>query len=145
MNQVEEAFDRFVRGKGLKLTSQRKRILKAVFQTHRHFTAEDLYGMLQHQDRLKISRATIYRTLNLLEEGKFLESLDVGKDSKYYEHVMGHAHHDHMICINCGRLIEFRDDNIEALQEQASRAHGFLVTSHSLKLFGFCKNCRPKG
>ncbi|MFO0984539.1 MAG: Fur family transcriptional regulator [Planctomycetota bacterium] len=143
MNQVEEAFDRFIRGKGLKLTSQRKKILKAVFHTHRHFTADELYDMLHHE-RLRISRATIYRTLSLLEEGKFLESLDVGKDSKYYEHIMGHAHHDHMICVNCGKFIEFRDDNIEALQDQVSRSHGFLVTSHSLKIFGLCKSCRPR-
>ena len=65
MTHVEEAFDRFIRGKGLKLTSQRKRILKAVFQTHRHFTADDLYAML-HQDRLKISRATIYPNISSL-------------------------------------------------------------------------------
>ena len=140
---VEEKFEAFVRSKGLKLTSQRRRILKRVFSTHHHFTAEEVYDMFR-RGREKISRATVYRTLSLLVEGRFLDSLDLGQDRRYFEHILGHEHHDHIICLTCTKIIEFQEPRIEALQEHVMKSHGFHITSHSLRLFGFCDECRSK-
>jgi Fur family ferric uptake transcriptional regulator len=142
-DRVEKDFERFIRSKGLKLTSQRRRILKKVFSTHEHFTADEMHAMFQ-RGRSQISRATIYRTLALLEEGGFLESLDLGQDRKYFEHILGHEHHDHIICLQCARIVEFQEKRIEELQRAVMKQHGFKITSHSLRLFGYCSNCRAE-
>jgi Fe2+ or Zn2+ uptake regulation protein len=89
----------------------------------------------------KVSRATVYRTLSLLVEGGFLESLDTGRGELHYEHVLGHAHHDHMVCLGCGRIEEFVDERIEKLQQEAARAKGFEMVDHDLKLIGYCRAC----
>lgn len=138
--RVERDFETFIRSKGLKLTSQRRRILKKVFATHQHFTADEMHAMFQRSKPL-ISRATIYRTLTLLVEGRFLESLDLGEDRKYYEHILGHEHHDHIICLECKKIVEFQERRIEELQEVVMKRHGFHTTSHSLRLFGYCADC----
>ena len=139
--RVERQFEAFIRKKGLKLTSQRRRILKRVFQSHHHFTADEVHEMFRRA-REKVSRATVYRTLSLLVEGGFLESLDLGQDRKFYEHILGHEHHDHIICLKCSKIIEFQEPRIEALQEQIMKDHGFRITSHSLRLFGYCEECQ---
>jgi len=139
--RVERLFEDFVRSRGLKLTAQRRRILKKVFSNHGHFTAEQMYEQVR---RLRISRATVYRTLSLLVEGHFLECLDLGQDRKFYEHILGHEHHDHLICTACDTVIEFQEPRIEALQEQVGRRNGFLIQDHSLRLFGLCPACLAK-
>ena len=144
---VESAFERLVRSKGLKLTSQRRRILKKVFSTHEHFTAEDLHEMFR-RSRSQISRATIYRTLGLLVEGGFLDALDLGGDRKFYEHVLGHERHDHIICLDCGKIMEFQEPRIDELQGEIAEKHGFRLEQHTLKMFARCRrdDCpdRPK-
>jgi Fur family ferric uptake transcriptional regulator len=119
---IRKAFEQFLRTRALKLTHQRQRIFERAFATHEHFTAERLYTWLQD------------------EEG-FLESLDTGKGELHYEHVLGHAHHDHMVCLECGRIEEFVDERIEQLQLEAARSHGFQMVEHDLKLIGYCRSC----
>lgn len=116
-----------------------------MFATHRHVSAEELYEMLRRSEagrRLNISRATVYRTLALLTEGGFVEALDIGRDSgTLYEHVLGHEHHDHMICLSCGKLIEFHDEELEHVQERAVGRHGFQASWHRLNIYGTCAAC----
>ncbi len=138
--RVEREFETFIRRKGLKLTSQRRRILKRVFATHRHFTAEEIHEAFR-RGRDDVSRATVYRTLSLLVEGGFLDMLELGGDTKRYEHILGRAHHDHLMCVRCGSVIEFEEERIEALQSEVATRHGFQITSHSLRIFGTCKKC----
>ena len=88
-----------------------------------------------------VSRATVYRTLGLLQEGGFVESLDAGRGELVYEHVLGHRHHDHMVCLGCGRIEEFHDERIEALQVEACARKGFELVSHDHRLMGYCKSC----
>jgi Fur family ferric uptake transcriptional regulator len=92
----------------------------------------------------QISRATVYRTLGMLEEAGFVESLDTGAGGKRFEHVLGHPHHDHMVCTGCGEILEFHDEALEARQEVAARERGFRIVSHSLKLFGLCRACQRR-
>ncbi len=141
---IRKAFESHLRGRNLKLTPQRGRILDRVFATHDHFSAETLYGWLKQDTGANISRATVYRTLSLLEEGGFLESLDAGQGERLYEHVLGHRHHDHLICIDCERIEEFYDERIEKLQELAAESRGWTLTHHNLRLFGRCKVCQRK-
>lgn len=137
-------FEAFLRERGLKLTAQRARILERAFATHEHFSAENLYDWLRHEEGPAVSRATVYRTLSLLEDGGFVESLDTGGGELFYEHVLGHRHHDHLICLECRRIEEFREERIEELQLEVSRKKGFELVSHSLRLMGYCAACRAE-
>ncbi len=140
MKKALEAFHDLLRRRGLKLTRQREALLHAVFATHRHFSAEDLHRDLEKSGH-RVSIATVYRSLALLVEGGLVQGLDVGNGRVLYEHTLGHEHHDHMVCLDCGRITEFRSQPIEDLQEEAARAHRFTVVAHSLKLFGYCAQC----
>jgi len=141
---IQRAFEAFLKERTLKLTPQRKAIFDAAFATHDHFSAETLYGWLRESEARNVSRATVYRTLSLLVEGGFLESLDTGQGELLYEHVLGHRHHDHLVCVDCGRIEEFYDNRIEELQEEAARKKGFTLRSHNLRLFGTCGPCTRK-
>lgn len=144
LTAIKKQYEEFLRDRSLKLTAQRGRIFDRAFATHEHFSAETLYGWLREEDGPSVSRATVYRTLTLLVEGGFLESLDIGSGETVYEHVLGHRHHDHIVCVECGRIEEFLDEQIEELQEQAAKKKGFQLLHHDLRLFGLCPSCSRK-
>lgn len=141
---IEKRFEEFLRGESLKLTPQRRRIFDRVFATHDHFSAETLYGWLREEDGAAVSRATVYRTLDLLSRGEFIQSLDTGRGELVYEHVLGHHHHDHMVCLECGAIEEFHDEKIEELQRIAAEKKGFTIRSHQHRLMGLCRACSRK-
>ncbi len=140
IKEAEKSFSDFLEKKDLKLTSQRRAILHQAIHANGHFSAEKLLAFSKKADRT-ISKATVYRTLALLKESKVLEEQDFGDGKKLYERAQGRKHHDHFICVRCGKIIEFENDHIEKLQDAEARRHHFKVVYHSLKLFGFCKNC----
>ncbi len=142
MDQADElrVVEQHMRSQGLRWTPQRRLIAEMAFDTHAHFTADELLAACQQRDS-GVSRATVYRTLSMLEEAGFVEGLDTGDGGRKFEHVLGHPHHDHMVCTRCGCIIEFRDDELERRQELAAERHGFRIDSHSLKLFGHCREC----
>ncbi|TGM04946.1 transcriptional repressor [Leptospira jelokensis] len=133
------AFEEYLKEKGLKITNQRLLVAQKIFSSHNHFTAEGLLDELK-DNKDRISKATIYRILAIMVEAGLLEEHDFGKDYKYYEHIIGHEHHDHIICMQCGRIVEFIDERIEELQNKAARENGFTITGHSLNIFGNCSN-----
>ena len=139
--QIVQRFERFLKTRSLKLTAQRRKIFDRAFETHEHFSAETLYGWLKDEKSEKVSRATVYRTLALLLDGGFVEALDAGRGELVYEHVLGHAHHDHMVCLDCNKIEEFHDDRIEELQLEACKKKGFQLVSHDLRLRGYCRAC----
>jgi len=141
---IEKRFEEYLRSHKHRLTPQRRRIFERAYSTHEHFSAEELYQWLQSADGPRVSRATVYRTLDLLAKGGFVETLDTGAGELKYEHVLGHKHHDHMICMECGRIDEFHDERIEALQNEAARRRGFEVHNHVHRLMGLCKACRRR-
>lgn len=149
MKDVARLFEQFLRSRSLRLTKQREAILKAIYATHDHISADDLYDELMDEagaKDLKISRATVYRTLSLLTEGGFIQALDIGRDQgRLYEHVMGHEHHDHMVCLVCDDILEFHDEDLEEVQSRAVEKHGFKATSHRLNVFGTCRRCLAEG
>lgn len=139
---IRQRFDEYLRSRSLKLTQQREQIFEKAFETHEHFTAETLHRWMSEGEATQnVSRATIYRTLSLLEEGGFIGSLDSGRGELMYEHLLGHEHHDHLVCLRCGKIEEFQNEEIERLQEEVAVLHGFELLKHSLRLEGHCTEC----
>ena len=138
--EAEKSFSEFLEKKDLKLTTQRRTILHQAMREG-HFSAEDLLKFSKKEDPT-VSKATVYRTLALLKESSILEEQDFGEGKKLYERAAGRKHHDHLICIKCGRIIEFENEAIEHLQDTEAKKHAFKIVYHSLKLFGFCQSCK---
>jgi Fur family ferric uptake transcriptional regulator len=142
---IRRSFEAFLKKRAQKLTLQRQRIFERAFATHEHFSADRLYAWLQAEQGPAVSRATVYRTLSLLVAGGFLASFDPGGGELVYEHVLGHRHHDHMVCLECGRIEEFLEPRIEELQRAVCQRKGFDLSHHSMRLFGTCHACARRG
>jgi len=130
--------------KGLKYTKQRELILETLFENKNHYTPEDLYILIkQKHPNLNIGIATIYRTLSFLEESKIISSISFGANGKKYE-LMLKEHHDHLVCTECSKIIEFHNETIEKQQELIAKEFKFKMTSHIMQLVGICQECQEK-
>jgi len=136
-----EIFEAHIRNKNLKHTEQRTQILKTFLETERHLTAEELYVLVRRKYP-SIGYATICRTLKLLYECGLCRELKVEDGVTRYEHLYGHEHHDHLICINCGSFVEVVSPEIERLQEELASENDFILKRHRLELYGICKKCK---
>ena len=136
-----EIFEAHIRHKNLKYTEQRTLILKTFLETERHLTAEELYVLVK-KAYPSIGYATICRTIKLLCECELCRELKVEDGVTRYEHLYGHEHHDHLICINCGSFVEIVSPEIERLQEKLVEENDFVLKRHRLELYGVCKKCR---
>ena len=128
--------------KQLKVTPQRLELAEWIFQVHEHFTVDDVLESFKQKGR-KISTATVYRMIQMMQDLNLVIRHDFGTGQSKYEHTPGHPHHDHIICNNCGCVFEFSDDELEAYKSNIARAHNFRMTSHSLNIYGDClkENC----
>lgn len=126
------------------MTPERKVVLQGILDAQGHFTADDLYIRLKRRNPM-VSRATVYRTLELLIGCGLVEKVDLGGQQAYYENFFGREHHDHLICLGCGTIIEFASRAIEDLQDAVCREHQFEMHSHSHKIFGRCRKCQENG
>ncbi len=122
------------------MTRERLRILDKVFSTHKHFEADDLLTEMRAKG-LRVSKATIYRTLTLLVESGLLRRVITDEKHAHYEHVYGHEHHDHMICAQCGDIVEFCDPEIERLQDKICEEKKFRPQGHRMQIIGLCVRC----
>jgi Fur family ferric uptake transcriptional regulator len=141
MKTEERIFRNCLASRGLKFTPERNVILQEVFERHDHFEAESLLASIRKKGK-RTSRATIYRTLELLVKCGLLEVVDLGGNSQHYEHTVGHQHHDHLICERCGRIIEFTHIPLERLKDKVCQEMNFDGRSHTLKIFGICDRCQ---
>ena len=139
-----DRFQTFLRDQGLKLTSERTALVREIFATHYHFEADELLFKMKEKS-VKISRATVYRTLELLVKSGLVRRVHLGEDHYHYEHVSGDSHHDHLICTTCGAVIEFNDAELEARQLAICEKKKFTPTFHNLQILGICDACRRKG
>ncbi len=139
-----QQFKQLLRSNNLKFTKQRETILHALYNHSGHFTPEELYRFIKSENpQLNTGIATIYRTLSLLENAGIVTSISFGTQGKKYE--LGvKAHHDHIICTNCGKILEFYDEAIEKRQEKIAKEFGFKMEDHSMKIFGICPECQKK-
>lgn len=136
-------FDKYLANNGLRLTKQRQFIANLFFKQHSHVSAEELYRQVTKKDK-NIGLATVYRTLKLLSAAKLANERQFGDGSSRYEPALSDAHHDHLICTACGRIIEFENKKIEALQEEEALKNQFKVSHHKLELYGLCHNCNQE-
>jgi Fur family ferric uptake transcriptional regulator len=128
-----------VKDAGLKLTKQRETICEVFFAQEGHRRAEEILHDARHRDN-KVSLATVYRTLKLLQEYGFAKAHNFQDGQALFEPALD-AHHDHLICTSCGQIVEFVDPKIEKLQSKVAREHGFRVTHHKMELYGLCSAC----
>jgi Fur family ferric uptake transcriptional regulator len=142
---ARKKFLEFLGHKNLRLTSQRQAIIDSVFGTDEHFTAEQLLEWSRRRDR-SVSRATVYRTLPLLTESGFVREVDFGKDYKYYDpNYADHPNHNHIICQDCEKIVEFESEKIERIESEISHKLGFELQTQRLQLTGRCEELRKMG
>ena len=138
-----EVFLDHIQKSGLRRTAQRDLILDVFLKTEEHLSSEDLYWLIQKEDS-SIGHTTVYRTLKLLTEAGLAREVRFGDGKTYYEHHYDHQHHDHMICTECGKVVEFYSAEIETLQDEMAHKYGFKPTHHSLRILGLCDVCQKK-
>ncbi len=136
-------FEEHLAQNGLKHSRQREVILQYFLETGGHMTVDDLYRVI-HRKHREIGRTTIYRTLKLLCDAQLAESIELRDGLTRFEHHYKHSHHDHMICIECGTIIEFVSPEIENLQDEIAEAYGFTIDSHRHQIFGVCQKCHQR-
>ena len=137
---AEERFERFLRDHDLKLTPERRAILREFYRIHEHIEADELLFHLRRAGS-RVSRATIYRTLDLLVQAGLARRIRLGKDHSYYEHILGREAHEHMICLGCDRIIEWIDPQLTELVFRNCEEQSFAPARHSLQVFGYCQDC----
>ena len=144
MTEEQEVFLKHIQKQGLKKTAQRDLILDVFLRTEGHVSGEDLYRLVREQDST-VGQTTVYRTLRLLTDAGLAREVRFGDGRAHYEHNYKHEHHDHMICSECGKIIEFYSPELEAIQDKMAAKHKFELTSHLLRMIGICADCRRLG
>ncbi|MCF7805016.1 MAG: transcriptional repressor [Candidatus Marinimicrobia bacterium] len=134
-------FKEALRKENLKMTPQRKRIFAAIADSDQHWEVDDLVYQFWQDDE-RISRATIYRTLDLLVDHGFVRKIDFGEGRSRYEYAADKKYHDHMICEECGEIFEFTDENLRKHQERLCEIFDFEPSKHVVQIYGLCSDCR---
>jgi Fur family ferric uptake transcriptional regulator len=141
MGTVEDGFRGYLVKNGLKITRQREMILEEFLRSPSHLSAEELYLRLRH-NHPHIGYATVYRTMKLLAESGIASERHFGDRQTRYEPNISEDHHYHLICNNCGKIIEFEDAKIEALFMQTAHGYKFTLSHQRLELYGLCSSCQ---
>jgi Fur family ferric uptake transcriptional regulator len=139
--EEQQRFETFLRSRQLKLTGERLELVEEVFGQAHHFDADQLHMALKQKGKA-ISRATVYRTLDLLVQCGLVRKSSFGDQFAHYEAVRSNEHHDHLICLNCDAIIEFFRADLEALQETICDEFKFKPMHHSHQIFGLCSSCQ---
>ena len=141
---IKEELKKIVMQIELKYTEPREIVLSILLHADEHLTAEEIYNQIKKDfPETNVGIATVYRALSFLEEVDLITSINFGTDGKKYES-NAKSHHDHLICTDCGKIIEFVDDEIEKRQEKIAKENKFKITSHSMQLYGVCQACQNK-
>jgi len=126
---------------GLRYTQQRQEIWDELRSSNKHRDAEEIFFALRNHG-LKISRATVYRTIEMLVKYNLIDKLEIGDGRARFEYNDKYIHHDHLVCTKCGKIVEFYNDEIEELQNKIAKQHNFKLLDKSHQLFGICKECQ---
>ena len=137
LNRFKEALKK----EGLKYTPQRTAVLEEIIKDKGHRESEEIYLALKKSGQ-HVSRATIYRTMDILVNNGFARKMNLGDGRARYESKVNSPHHDHLVCMDCGLIVEFMDQKIEDLQDKIAIQYEFQLKRHIHQLFGLCKKCQ---
>jgi Fur family ferric uptake transcriptional regulator len=138
--QATEQFKKYLSKKNLRWTAQREGLLDVFLDRPGHVSAEDLHR--QTEAGQKMGFATVYRTLKHLVACGLAREVDMGDSRLYFENTGEKTHHDHLLCVHCGSVVEFLNPKIEQLQEKVASRYGYKITQHRLLLYGVCPKCQ---
>jgi len=143
MNQKEQVknLKETLKKKGIRLTKARKKIIEILVTSKKHLSPDEIYSILK-KSCPSTGYATVYRTLKILTDEKITRKRKFNEKSSLYELAAEEKHHDHLICVKCGTIIEFEDRRIEKLQEKIAKKFGFKIEDHKLELYGLCPACK---
>lgn len=141
MLQAKERFKIFLEQNKNRKTPERFAILEEIYMNQQHFDAEALYIKMK-QNAYRVSRATIYNTLDILVSCQLVIQHQFGHNKTLYEKAYGLPPHDHIICVKCGEIKEFFDERVNHIISKHTSEEGFLVARHSMNIYGVCRTCR---
>jgi Fur family ferric uptake transcriptional regulator len=141
ITELHDQLSAYMERKGLRSTSQRRLVSDIFFRTDGHLSIDDMLTRVREQDP-KVGYATVYRTMKLLVECGLANERQFDDTVTRFEVAHEDSHHDHLICLECKRIVEFEDDEIERLQEELAERRGFELVSHKHELYGLCADCR---
>lgn len=141
--EVKKIFSAYLEQRGLRKTPERFAILEEVYARTDHFEAEQFYIDLTAK-KINVSRATVYNTLDLLVTCDLIKKHQFGRNQAQYEKSFGYKQHDHVICIECKKVVEFCDPRIQQIKTMVGDLLNFKITHHSLNCYGICGNCLAK-
>ena len=137
LNRFKEALKK----EGLKNTPQRTTVMEEIIKNKGHRESEEIYLALKKKGQ-PVSRATVYRAMDILVNNGFARKMNLGDGRARYESKVNSPHHDHLVCMDCGLIIEFMDQQIEDLQDKIAFQNDFQLKRHIHQLFGLCKKCQ---
>jgi len=134
MNHIDQ-LKNILKTEGLRHTKQRQQVWDEIRISSEHRDAEEIYIAINKNKDLKVSRATVYRTIDVLVKNNLVRKMDLGDGRALYEHKIDDGHHDHIICVETGKIIEFYNEDLEILQENIVKKHGYELVRHVHQLF----------
>ena len=138
-----EHFRRYLRDHRLPVTRPRDLVAETVFHSEDHLSVEDIQKRL-HERGEKVGTATVYRTLEVLVKSGLVRAHDFGEGFKRYESMPAQQHHEHLICLRCGRVVEFSNERLERMLHFIADENGFQHQRHRVEIYGMCKECRER-
>jgi len=138
-------FGRYLRDQGLPVTQQREAVADVVFSSEGHQSVEEIEALLRERGE-RIGKATIYRTLDLLVRSRLVAEHDFGEGFKRYEHRLSdHPVHEHLICLECGKVMEFESRELFGVESRVRQQYGFQPVRRRLEIYGLCRECQEAG
>jgi len=139
-----EAFRRYLREHNLPVTGQREQVAEVVLSSDAHLSADDIERELKSRGA-HVGKATVYRTLDLMVAGGIITARDFSEGFRRFERASGRQHHEHLICLRCGKVIEFVNERLERMKALIADEYGFRHHHHRLEIFGTCPECQQQG
>ena len=144
MKSAKTVLRQYLKNKGLLHSKQREQVLDVFLKTEKHLTIGDLYELVRKKNP-KIGLATVYRAMRVICAAGLARETDFGDGVRCFEHEYQHQHHDHLVCLKCGKITEVMSPEIEKLQERLAKKYSFTPLRHRMQIFGVCRKCKRKG